>query len=141
MHRDIKPENILLLVDENGQINDVKLADFGMVCQIGSQRADDEFGTSGYQAPEYLNRNPYDEKCDSFSIGVLLYNFITGKMPFHHKYRHKLDYMVKFKQAKYNDKAWKQCSPEAKALTMGLLEKDLAKRLTIKDILDHPWLQ
>lgn len=37
MHRDIKPENILLLVDENGNVHDVKLADFGMVCQIGDQ--------------------------------------------------------------------------------------------------------
>ena len=35
MHRDIKPENILLLVDENGNVHDVKLADFGMVCRIG----------------------------------------------------------------------------------------------------------
>lgn len=48
MHRDIKPENILLLVDESGNVQDVKLADFGMVCKIGQQTVEDDFGTVGY---------------------------------------------------------------------------------------------
>jgi serine/threonine protein kinase len=48
MHRDIKPENILLSVGENGEILDLKIADFGMVCTIGSQGVEDEYGTVGY---------------------------------------------------------------------------------------------
>ena len=48
MHRDIKPENILLSVGENGEILGLKIADFGMVCEIGSQKNEDEFGTVGY---------------------------------------------------------------------------------------------
>ena len=52
MHRDIKPENILLSVGEQGEILGLKLADFGMVCEFGKQKIDDEFGTVGYQAPE-----------------------------------------------------------------------------------------
>lgn len=75
----------------------------------------------GYQAPEYINRTPYDEMCESWSLGVLLYNYLTGKMPFAAKYQYKIDYMVKHKEAKYKDKVWKQCSPEAKKLVTGLL--------------------
>ena len=48
MHRDIKPENILLSVGENGEILGLKIADFGMVCKIGDQGIDDEYGTVGY---------------------------------------------------------------------------------------------
>lgn len=82
MHRDIKPENILLSVGADGEILGLKLADFGMVCEIGRQGVNDEFGTMGYQAPEVLAQNDYDESIDCFSLGVLLYNFVTGQMPF-----------------------------------------------------------
>ena len=82
MHRDIKPENILLSVDEDGEILDLKLADFGMVCEFGQQQVIDEFGTMGYQAPEVILRRKYDEKVDNWSLGVLLFNLVTGKMPF-----------------------------------------------------------
>ena len=54
MHRDIKPENVLLAISDDGQIIGLQLADFGMVCKIGNQTVEDEFGTLGYQAPEVL---------------------------------------------------------------------------------------
>lgn len=61
-------------------------------------------------------------------------------MPFPSKYQYKIDYMAKHKKVKYKDKVWKQCSPEAKQLAMGLLQKEPEQRLTMQDIVDHPWL-
>ena len=61
MHRDIKPENLLLSVGEKGELLNLKIADFGMVCEFGQQTRDYDFGTMGYQAPESLLRQRYDE--------------------------------------------------------------------------------
>lgn len=52
----------------------------------------------------------YDEKFDSWGLGVTLYNLITGKMPFaaeNSKNRKKVDYFKKYKKAKFGEKAWK----------------------------------
>lgn len=78
----------------------------------------------GYQAPEVLQEQEYDESIDCFSLGVLLYNFITGKMPFAAKYQHKIVEATLKKEPTYKDKCWKQVSPSAKDLVTGLLEKD-----------------
>lgn len=107
MHRDIKPENILLSVGEKGEILGLRLADFGMVCEFDSQKINDEFGTCGYQAPEVVCNVKYNEKIDSWSLGVLLFNLITGKMPFAAKYLNKINERVVHEEPAFKDKAWK----------------------------------
>lgn len=67
----------------------------------------------GYQAPELILKQKYNEKIESFSMGVLLYNLITGKMPFASKYALKIDELTLKKEPTFKDKAWKQCSPAA----------------------------
>jgi len=57
MHRDLKPENLLVNIDQNNKISDLKLCDFGMACNIYRRRkvpVDFEIGTVGYIAPEIL---------------------------------------------------------------------------------------
>ena len=71
MHRDLKPENLILKDDDD---YDIRLADFGLAEFVDKK----EFlfrrcGTPGYVAPEILNDQPYDTKCDIFSAGVILY--------------------------------------------------------------------
>lgn len=111
-----------------------------MVCLFGKQSINDEFGTMGYQAPEVFAQNDYDESIDCFSLGVLLYNFVTGQMPFAAKTQKKIKELTMKKDPSYKQKAWKQCSPELKTLVQGLLEKDPSQRLGIDDILAHPWI-
>jgi calcium-dependent protein kinase len=78
-HRDLKPENILI---DNKETLQIKLIDFGT-----SQRFEDEenmelvLGTAYYIAPEVL-KGHYDEKCDIWSIGVILYILLSGEPPF-----------------------------------------------------------
>lgn len=86
IHRDIKPENILLR-DQNDE-KSIVIADFGLatyynnVTNVLFKRC----GTPGYVAPEILtyedNLPFYDDKCDVFSIGVLMYLLLSGKQPF-----------------------------------------------------------
>ena len=78
-HRDIKPENILF--ESNDALN-VKLLDFGNSRQMGENEAmHGVYGTAYYVAPEVLSQN-YDEKCDIWSIGVILYMLLSGNPPF-----------------------------------------------------------
>ena len=86
MHRDLKPENLLVNIDQNNKISDLKLCDFGMACNIYRRRnvpVDFEIGTVGYIAPEVLKQDTdYNEEIDSWSLGVILYQLVTGKLPF-----------------------------------------------------------
>ena len=77
LHRDIKPANILL--DETGS---PKIVDFGLARPVGAHERDACFGTPGYTAPEVV-RDPkgVSERTDIFSVGVMLYEMVTGALP------------------------------------------------------------
>lgn len=80
MHRDLKPENLLM----NRDVKDPKITiiDFGTSGIFDqNQKMQQKFGTPYYIAPEVLNNN-YDEKCDLWSIGVILYILLCGYPPF-----------------------------------------------------------
>jgi eukaryotic-like serine/threonine-protein kinase len=79
IHRDIKPANIILLKDGS-----VKVADFGIahiesseLTQVGAV-----LGTPSYMSPEQIQGLPVDGRSDLFSVGVILYQFLTGERPF-----------------------------------------------------------
>jgi len=82
VHRDLKPENLLL--DSPGKNATIKVIDFGTSRRFNSGRdvkMTQKFGTPYYIAPEVLARN-YNEKCDIWSCGVILYILLCGYPPF-----------------------------------------------------------
>jgi len=80
VHRDLKPEN-LILVERDGTRDHVKLIDFG-IAQIGYQGAGIALGTAAYMAPEQAAGRPVDGRADVYSLGVLLFEMVTGRHPF-----------------------------------------------------------
>lgn len=80
LHRDIKPANLMLTREGT-----VKLMDFGIARMVGSQRltrVDRVVGTLEYMAPELLNGAEPSVQSDLYAVGVLLYELLTGKLPF-----------------------------------------------------------
>ena len=122
IYRDLKPENIL--IDKEGNI---KLTDFGLSKVISTDgdinTTNTLCGTLEYIAPEIFQRKPYDKSIDWFSFGVVLYEMLTGQLPFNIK-NEEFD-ESKYKNIKYPEKM----SPEAKELIEKLIEIEPEKRL------------
>lgn len=79
VHRDLKPANIML--SDKGEL---KLTDFGLARIFNKQEGlmTTTFGTPFYQAPEILEGKDYDEKADMWSAGIILFQMLTGNVPF-----------------------------------------------------------
>jgi len=91
VHRDLKPENIIISID-----NEVKLIDFGTVKISGfedivKEQQDEPLGAVDYIAPEYLNHGQSSALSDLFSIGVILYELLTGHLPYPMNQGHSLE--------------------------------------------------
>ena len=149
VHRDIKLENIL--IDYN---NNIKICDFG-IGKIYSNKNEllyDHCGTPMYMAPEIILSN---EKIgykgfpvDIWSSGIVLYIMLSGNLPFNINGVNnnnnnnnlidttQLEYEIINERPNYIHRI----SHEAKDLLNGLLNKNPDKRLTIEQILEHPWL-
>ena len=87
VHRDLKPANILLSADMS-----VKLGDFGLakVFDEAGAMMSTYLGTPYYMAPEILEGKKYDERADLWSVGVILFQMVCGKVPFPAKNPHEL---------------------------------------------------
>ncbi|KAG9486495.1 hypothetical protein GDO78_006719 [Eleutherodactylus coqui] len=78
-HRDLKCENILITSDHNAKITDFS---FGIMFPNGSELCTTYCGSPGYASPEVQQHIPYDpRKCDIWSLGIILYVMVIGKMP------------------------------------------------------------
>ena len=99
IHRDIKPENIMLT-----QNDELKLIDFGLSQrQEGNKMMKTIAGTPYYMAPEVLDGH-YDSKCDIWSLGVLLYVFMSGYLPFQGSSRNEVFYKISNGKYHFNHK-------------------------------------
>jgi len=94
VHRDIKPANIL--VDEH---DNVKITDFGLALNINKKSASDStfimgVGSPAYMSPEQIKGYPLNQKTDLFSLGVVLFHMLTGRLPFRAKNPAQLIYKI-----------------------------------------------
>ena len=138
-HCDIKPRNYLLR-SKNDDV-DVRLADFGFAQHVHAPNSlTSQCGTPFFVAPEVINRMPYDQKVDMWSIGVTTYLLLCGDTPFNGKNRQQLFRRISCDEPPYADDKWGHISDEGIDFVQKLLMKDPVKRLSSAQALSHRWL-
>mmetsp|Transcript_15880 Transcript_15880/g.29011 ORF Transcript_15880/g.29011 Transcript_15880/m.29011 type:complete len:518 (-) Transcript_15880:180-1733(-) len=142
-HRDIKPENFLFASPApiDSEDNLLKVIDFGLSCRFtDGQRLTTKAGTACYIAPQCL-QGDYDQSCDLWSIGVVMYVLLCGYPPFNG--RDDASVLRKVKTGKYtfNPREWNQISEDAKELVRMLLQMDPTQRTTAMQGLAHRWIK
>ena len=131
IHRDIKPENVLLA---DGLV--AKLTDFGWSNYMQEdQKRTTVCGTPIYLAPEIIKEQGHDEKVDIWCIGVLLFELITGNVPFQGNDIDTLkDNILHLKIS------WpKEINVDAKSLIKKILKSDPAARISLEEMLAQPF--
>ena len=133
VHRDLKPENILF----DGDI--LKIVDFGTSRNFDSKKKMKNcHGTPYYIAPEVLNES-YNEKCDVWSCGVILYILLSGVPPFNGAHDDEiLDSVMKGKYT-FDIPEFRSLSSYAKQLIRKMLTYNPRDRITIEDALNDEW--
>jgi len=131
IHRDIKPENILI-----GLKDTLKIADFGWAVHAPTSRRETFCGTLDYLPPEMVQSKKYKQTVDVWGLGVLLYEFLCGKPPFE-------DNTEKGTYAKIRRSTPvfpSSITKEARELITKLLAKNPSERMTLQEVLAHPWV-
>jgi calcium-dependent protein kinase len=142
IHRDLKPENILIESEEEAKKEyfTIKVIDFGTSDKLAKGKMfKQQIGTPLYIAPEVLNNN-YNEKCDLWSCGVILYIMLCGVPPFTGENDDEIYCSVKRGKINFDEEEWDYVSNDAKDLIKKLLTIDIKKRFSAKEALNHPWI-
>lgn len=140
-HRDIKAQNVLFTNDFVA-----KVTDFG-----GSKRTNHVnmlttcVGTTGYQAPELLLNRPYTKRCDTFSLGVLLFIMTHARPPHQEALGTDKWFRNLAKKPARTGRFWRMHKSKASSKLKSIIEEMLSyqphARLKSDEILSHPWLQ
>ena len=145
IHRDIKPENILVTSTKM-----IKLADFGLGIDCSDERPVTRCGTLDYMAPEVLicpdKKRPEENKdktllvygtsIDVWAVGILAFELLTGSPPFEKDSRSDTYDSIMYQEPELPV----AMSSEAKSFILAALNKSSATRVTVFDLLKHPWI-
>ncbi|XP_064549536.1 peripheral plasma membrane protein CASK isoform X3 [Drosophila montana] len=142
LHRDVRPACALLATVDNSA--PVKLGGFGSAIQLpGTRETIETHGRVGcphYMAPEVVTRRLYGKGCDVWGAGVMLHVLLSGRLPF-------LGSGVRLQQSiargrlSFEAPEWKSISANAKDLVMKMLAANPHHRLSITEVLEHPWIR
>lgn len=141
LHRDLKPENIMITEREPDGLLHVKIIDFGTAKLFDDGKKQKAMvGSSYYMAPEVI-RGKYDEQCDLWSVGVIMYIMLVGTPPFNGDDDDEI--LNEVLKGKYDTTCskYQSLSANAKDLMTSLLKLNPSERITAEQALAHPWFR
>ena len=136
-HRDLKPENMLYSTKEDNSL--IKVIDFGLSRIVTEKQMKTKVGTAYYVSPEVLDGN-YDDRCDIWSAGVILYILLSGEPPFNGPNDNEIYRKICKMHFEFPKEKWCKISKDAIDLIKKMLTPE-AKRLTAQEVLEHPWFK
>ena len=141
IHRDLKPENILIIDKNEDGYPTIKVCDFGTSKIYKSGNIERMFvGSSYYIAPEVLKQN-YNEKCDIWSCGVIMYILLSQRPPFGGNNEDEIFEKIKIGKFDLQSPPFDKISQNAKDLIKKTLTMDFHKRINAEQALNHPWFK
>ena len=124
IHRDIKPANILLAGE-----SDIKISDFGAaLTQSGETTQVSGIGSPAYMSPEQVKEQPLTYQTDIFSLGVVMYQLLTGQLPFKGNNNYAIIYQIMNVDPPAPIEVRPDVPPRINAIVMRALQKDTAAR-------------
>ncbi|XP_062095465.1 serine/threonine-protein kinase ATG1c [Humulus lupulus] len=140
IHRDLKPQNLLLSTHDDNAV--LKIADFGFARSLQPRGlAETLCGSPLYMAPEIMQLQKYDAKADLWSVGAILFQFVTGRTPFTGNNQIQLlQNIVKSTELNFPPDSNNFLSSECKDLCQKLLRRNPVERLTFEEFFNHPLL-
>lgn len=144
VHRDLKPSNIMY-ADRTNHPGSIKICDFGFAKQIRAENGllMTPCYTASWVAPEVLLEQGYDQACDVWSLGVLLFTMLAGHTPFatgNEDSPKKILQKIGAGALDMNSGNWRRISFQAKDLVQRMLHADPKRRIRISDVLAHIWI-
>lgn len=135
IHRDLKPENILL---EGTEDLTIRIADFGSSSFLDpKKKLSGVHGSAYYIAPEVL-KEAYNEKCDVWSCGIILYILLTGRPPY--SGRSEKEILAAVFDGDLDITGLQGVGQEARDLTTQMLNKNYRLRISAAEALNHPFI-
>lgn len=137
-HNDLKPENILCCGDN---IEDLKIADFGLSkLLLPKEKMIAACGTLSYVAPEVLTMQGYGKEADLWSVGVIMFLVLCGKLPFDGQNHNEIIRCTIAAEVRVSSAIWWKLSDNARSLIQSLLKKDPKLRISAKNALKSPFI-
>ncbi|WP_260597116.1 serine/threonine-protein kinase [Sphingomonas endolithica] len=138
VHRDIKPSNILLSADgQTAKLLDFGVARIGDVDQLGRTQVGQLIGTPRYMSPEQALGLPVDHRADLFSLGVVLYEMVTGKVAFPGTALATLAIQIAQEKVEPIDRCTADCPPGLRFIIDKLLSKKPEQRFAVGEALER----
>ncbi len=125
-HRDIKPANVLL-ADLSG--SDIRITDFGAALHTASDATQvSGIGSPAYMSPQQVREMPLDHRTDIYSLGVVMYQLLTGHLPFEAENNYSLIYRIAHETPPLPSDLRPDVPPALDAIVRRAMEKDIERR-------------
>ncbi len=140
VNRDIKTKNILLKTKKIGDYS-ILLTGFESAIILNySKTGINNYGLADYKAPEVLKKKEFTTKSDVFSCGVIMYEILSGNLPFKMSYNKVLGEYERLEDFNFEKRCWDNISNLAKDLIRKLLKENPSKRISAAEAVKDPWI-
>ena len=140
VHRDLKPDNIM--ITQQNEYGVIKIMDFGLSKIVSPhEKMVEGYGTLSYVAPEVLLRKPYNKEVDIWSMGVILFYMLSGRLPFRGSKEQEVAEKIVYEQLEFDEDDWETRTQKVQDLIASCLEKNAENRIKINQFINHPWFK